>query len=47
MKAILIFDNVNDLVFFKWDDNFIQRMKMLNIQVSEIYIVCFYLIKNI
>ncbi|KAI5645968.1 hypothetical protein NE865_01861 [Phthorimaea operculella] len=27
MKATLIFDSVNDLVFSKWDETFIQRMK--------------------
>ncbi|KAJ0183268.1 hypothetical protein K1T71_001244 [Dendrolimus kikuchii] len=27
MKATLIFDGVNDLLFSKWDDEFLQRMK--------------------
>lgn len=33
MKATLIFDSVNDLLFSKWDDTFIQRMKCFNEQV--------------
>ncbi|XP_059057339.1 BLOC-3 complex member HPS1 [Achroia grisella] len=35
MKAILIFDSVNDLLFSKWDDMFIKRMKFFNEQVNE------------
>lgn len=35
MKATLIFDNVNDLVFSKWDDTFLQRMKSFSEQVSS------------
>lgn len=34
MKATLIFDSVNDLLFSKWDESFIQRMKSFNEQVS-------------
>lgn len=36
MKATLIFDCVNDLLFHKWDENFINRMKSFNGQVSPI-----------
>ncbi|XP_063826393.1 uncharacterized protein LOC135075864 [Ostrinia nubilalis] len=35
MKATLIFDSVNDLLFSKWDDTFIQRMKCFNEQETE------------
>ncbi|KAL0830555.1 hypothetical protein ABMA28_002710 [Loxostege sticticalis] len=35
MKATLIFDSVNDLLFSKWDDTFIQRMKCFNEQENE------------
>ncbi|RVE41939.1 hypothetical protein evm_013407 [Chilo suppressalis] len=35
MKAILIFDSVNGLLFSKWDDSFIQRMKCFNEQENE------------
>uniref|UniRef100_A0A1E1WUW6 FUZ/MON1/HPS1 first Longin domain-containing protein n=1 Tax=Pectinophora gossypiella TaxID=13191 RepID=A0A1E1WUW6_PECGO len=34
MKATLIFDSVNDLVFSKWDEGFLQRMKSFNEQES-------------
>lgn len=30
MKATLIFDSVNDLLFSKWDNSFIERMKNFN-----------------
>ncbi|XP_050348373.1 BLOC-3 complex member HPS1 isoform X1 [Nymphalis io] len=30
MKAVLIFDTVNDLLFSKWDDDFLLRMKSFN-----------------
>lgn len=33
MKATLIFDNVNDLLFSKWDEEFVERMKSLSEQV--------------
>ncbi|XP_052755201.1 BLOC-3 complex member HPS1 [Galleria mellonella] len=35
MKATLIFDSINDLLFSKWDDMFIKRMKCFNEQVNE------------
>ncbi|XP_013173140.1 PREDICTED: Hermansky-Pudlak syndrome 1 protein homolog [Papilio xuthus] len=35
MKATLIFDSVNNLLFSKWDDSFLQRMKSLNEQSSD------------
>ncbi|PZC72724.1 hypothetical protein B5X24_HaOG210703 [Helicoverpa armigera] len=35
MKAALIFDTVNDLVFGKWDSTFIERMKTFSIQESQ------------
>lgn len=35
MKAILIFDSVNDLFFSKWDESFLNRMKLFNGQVSR------------
>lgn len=31
----MIFDGVNDLLFSKWDDNFLQRMKSFSGQVSQ------------
>ncbi|KPJ04274.1 hypothetical protein RR46_01558 [Papilio xuthus] len=34
MKATLIFDSVNNLLFSKWDDSFLQRMKSLNEQAN-------------
>lgn len=36
MKAVLIFDNVNNLLFSKWDDEFILRMKSFSEQESDI-----------
>ncbi|XP_053604823.1 BLOC-3 complex member HPS1 isoform X2 [Plodia interpunctella] len=35
MKATLIFDSVNNLLFSKWDDSFIQRMKSFHEQDNE------------
>ncbi|CAG5028332.1 unnamed protein product [Parnassius apollo] len=35
MKAILIFDSVNNLLFSKWDESFLSRMKSLNEQSSD------------
>ncbi|XP_068633952.1 BLOC-3 complex member HPS1 [Battus philenor] len=35
MKATLIFDSVNNLLFSKWDESFLQRMKSLNEQSSD------------
>ncbi|XP_013193215.2 BLOC-3 complex member HPS1 isoform X2 [Amyelois transitella] len=35
MKAALIFDSVNNLLFYKWDELFIQRLKSLNEQDTE------------
>lgn len=41
MKAVLIFDSVNDLLFSKWDETFLSRMKSFNGQVSfEEFEVC-------
>lgn len=42
MKAALVFDSVNDLVFGKWDDVFIERMKTFSVQAS--YYTTFYYI---
>ncbi|XP_063381363.1 BLOC-3 complex member HPS1 [Cydia fagiglandana] len=36
MKATLIFDNVNDLLYSKWDEEFIERMKSLSEQHSDL-----------
>ncbi|XP_047990758.1 uncharacterized protein LOC125229864 [Leguminivora glycinivorella] len=36
MKALLIFDNVNDLLYSKWDAEFIERMKSLSEQHSDL-----------
>ncbi|CAH0683147.1 unnamed protein product [Spodoptera exigua] len=35
MKAALVFDSVNDLVFGKWDDVFIERMKTFSVQENQ------------
>ncbi|XP_022115144.2 Hermansky-Pudlak syndrome 1 protein homolog isoform X1 [Pieris rapae] len=35
MKAILIFDSVNDLLYSKWDEKFLSRMKSFNDQESN------------
>ncbi|CAH0586983.1 unnamed protein product [Chrysodeixis includens] len=35
MKAALIFDSVNDLVFGKWDSSFIERMKTFSVQENQ------------
>lgn len=35
MKAILIFDSVNDLLFYKWDDEFVQRIKSFSGNISD------------
>ncbi|CAK1555327.1 unnamed protein product [Leptosia nina] len=35
MKAILIFDSVNDLLYSKWDEEFLSRMKSFNEQESN------------
>lgn len=35
MKAILIFDSVNDLLFSKWDEEFLHRMNFFNGQVRK------------
>ncbi|XP_063891510.1 BLOC-3 complex member HPS1 isoform X1 [Helicoverpa armigera] len=35
MKAALIFDTVNDLVFGKWDSTFIERMKTFSLQENQ------------
>uniref|UniRef100_A0A2A4JQR1 FUZ/MON1/HPS1 first Longin domain-containing protein n=1 Tax=Heliothis virescens TaxID=7102 RepID=A0A2A4JQR1_HELVI len=35
MKAALIFDTVNDLVFGKWDSTFIERLKTFSIQENQ------------
>ncbi|KAG7298953.1 hypothetical protein JYU34_017419 [Plutella xylostella] len=35
MKAVLIFDNVNDLLFSKWDDTFLDRMKAFGGQDND------------
>ncbi|XP_052741034.1 BLOC-3 complex member HPS1 [Bicyclus anynana] len=35
MKAVLIFDNVNDLLFSKWDESFLCRMKTFNGQEKD------------
>ncbi|KAJ8716627.1 hypothetical protein PYW07_003254 [Mythimna separata] len=35
MKAALIFDSVNDLVFGKWDSAFIERMKTFGVQENQ------------
>lgn len=34
MKAALVFDSVNDLVFGKWDSTFIESMKTFSVQAS-------------
>lgn len=39
MKAALVFDSVNDLVFGKWDSAFIERMKTFGVPVS--FSICF------
>ncbi|XP_032516536.1 BLOC-3 complex member HPS1 [Danaus plexippus] len=38
MKAILLFDTVNDLIFSKWDDDFLERMKSFNGQEKDVNI---------
>ncbi|CAH2084722.1 unnamed protein product [Euphydryas editha] len=38
MKAVLIFDTVNDLLFSKWDENFIHRMKSFYGQEKDVNI---------
>ncbi|XP_069357757.1 BLOC-3 complex member HPS1 isoform X2 [Maniola hyperantus] len=35
MKAVLIFDSVNDLLFSKWDESFLFRMKTFNGQEKD------------
>ncbi|XP_045499224.1 Hermansky-Pudlak syndrome 1 protein homolog isoform X2 [Colias croceus] len=35
MKAILIFDSVNDLLYYKWDEEFLRRMKSFNDQEAN------------
>lgn len=35
MKALLIFDSVNDLVFSKWDDSFIRHLRNFSVQDFE------------
>ncbi|CAG4930040.1 unnamed protein product [Colias eurytheme] len=35
MKAILIFDSVNDLLYSKWDEEFLRRMKSFNDQEAN------------
>lgn len=43
MKAVLIFDSTINLIYWKWDDTFLEQMRRFNDQVSNCFIYFHYI----